>query len=373
MFLDRLGKHEFILGSRAARHGGGNTPDIVRLEQRLAEFFNGSSALFFNSGMDANVGLWSTLPQPDDVILYDECVHASMHDGMRASKARNALYAFKHNSVDDLRKKLQEVMRTKSSVRNGRSSVFVLTDALYSMDGDFAPLEEICTAVEDILPEGSGYVFTDEAHSTGIVGEHGRGVTVHLGLQQRVLIRLHTFGKAFGCSGAVVICPSNIRHYLIYACRAFIFTTAAPRYNVLNVECVLDYMNSLEGRKLVAREQALITYARDGLSRHFRGVDSDIARIPVECASVAKYVSPVVPIFSTKAADLAECLTKHGFPMRHAVFPIVPLGTERIRLTIQACNTFAEIDDLVNIIGIWVKEEQARRVSVKRCQSKTIG
>ncbi len=124
-----------------------------------------------------------------------------MHDGMRASKARNSLYAFKHNAVADLRQKLEEIMRTKSSVRNGRSSVFVLTDALYSMDGDFSPLKEICSAVEDILPKGSGYVFTDEAHSTGIVGEHGQGLTVHLGLQPRVLIRLHTFGKAFGCSG----------------------------------------------------------------------------------------------------------------------------------------------------------------------------
>lgn len=109
------------------------------------------------------------------------------------------------------------------------------------------------------------------------------------------------------------------------------------------------------------REQALISYARDALLRHLRGVDSDIARIPVECASVATYFSPVLPIFSIKAAGLADCLMKHGFTMRHAVFPIVPLGTERIRLTIQACNTFAEIDDLVNVIGIWAKGEQTRR------------
>lgn len=119
------------------------------------------------------------------------------------SKARHALHAFKHNSVADLRKKLQDIMRSTPSVRDGRSSVFVLVDALYSFDGDFAPLQDICTAVEEILPEGSGYVFADEAHSTGVIGDHGKGMTCHLGLEDRVLIRLHTFGKAWGCSGGL--------------------------------------------------------------------------------------------------------------------------------------------------------------------------
>ncbi|KAF9004895.1 PLP-dependent transferase [Hymenopellis radicata] len=197
MFMDRLAKQEFILGShRAARRLGGNTPDHVRLEQGLATFFHGPSALLFSSGYDANVGLWSTLPQPNDVILYDE----SLHDGMRASKACHALFAFKHNCVED--RKLQDLVCTMPSVGDGRASVFVLVDALYSKDGDFAPLEDICSAVEDSLPEGSGYVFADEAHSTGVVGEHGRGVTVQLGLEARVLLRVHTFGKGFGCSGA---------------------------------------------------------------------------------------------------------------------------------------------------------------------------
>lgn len=124
-----------------------------------------------------------------------------MRDGMRMSKARHALYAFKHNSVLDLRTTLQEIMCSIPSIRDGKSSVFVLVDALYSMDGDFAPLEKICTAVEEILPRGSGYVFADEAHSTGVIGEHGRGMICQLGLEDRVLIRLHTFGKAWGCSG----------------------------------------------------------------------------------------------------------------------------------------------------------------------------
>jgi 8-amino-7-oxononanoate synthase len=125
-----------------------------------------------------------------------------MFDGFRSSPARPTLLAFKHNSVEDLRAKLNTVM--DDSTRSIMPSVFILVDSLYSMHGDFAPVREICKAVKEILPSGTGHVFVDEAHTTGIMGPNGRGLVCALGLENEVSLRLYTFSKGMGTSGGMV-------------------------------------------------------------------------------------------------------------------------------------------------------------------------
>ena len=178
------------------------TPAHAALESRLERFFGAEKALLFNSGFDANVAFFSAIPQPGDVVLYDEHIHASVHDGMTASRVDPSnCIKFTHNSVAALTRSLRKLLHENDDLRDGRAGAFVAVESLYSMDGTFAPLHDIVRCVEEMLPRGNGYIIVDEAHATGIYGPQGRGMVAALGLEGRVLARLHTFGKALAGSG----------------------------------------------------------------------------------------------------------------------------------------------------------------------------
>lgn len=204
-----------ILGSGGSRLLDGNSALAEGLERRLAAFHRAPAGLLFNSAYDANVGLLSCVPQSGDVILYDEDIHASVHDGMRLSRAARRL-PFTHSSVvsgedghADQRTglSLNELLRQITSgdqgrlVREGSTNVFVCVEGIYSMDGTVVRLQEVVELVEAHLPLGNGYVIVDEAHSVGVLGERGRGLVCELGLEKRVWARVHGFGKAIGCAG----------------------------------------------------------------------------------------------------------------------------------------------------------------------------
>ena len=203
-----------LFGSGGSRLLDGNTSPAESLERDIADFHNAPAGLLFNSGFDANVGLFSCVPQPGDIIVYDELIHASVHDGMRLSRAGKRL-PFKHNCVEEtssdgsvtglksLAGVLLEILRGESGeeVKDGKKSVFVAVEGVYSMDGDVAALEELVACVERLLPKGNGHIIVDEAHSTGLFGKQGRGLVCELGLEDRVFARLHTFGKAMGSFG----------------------------------------------------------------------------------------------------------------------------------------------------------------------------
>lgn len=220
---------DFSLGSGGSRLLDGNSNLAEELECTLAQFYGAEASLLFNSGFDANTGLFAAAPQPGDVIVYDELIHASVHSGARLSRAKPRI-PFRHNHVWDTKPSCHDdAVRSEESsssttpgttirglasvlsdlvggedgdaLSDGRSHVFVAVEAIYSMDGDVAPLREIVECVEHYLPLGNGHVVVDEAHSTGIMGEKGRGLVAHLGLEDRIWARVHTFGKAMGCSG----------------------------------------------------------------------------------------------------------------------------------------------------------------------------
>lgn len=203
-----------LLGSGGSRLLDGNSTFATSLEDTIAAFHRAPAGLLFNSAMDANTGLFSCVPQPGDAIVYDELIHASVHDGMRLSRASRIPFAhsrvWERNTEPDPAGKMKclETVLTSllqrpdgSLFASGERSVFVAVEGVYSMDGDVAPLTDIVECVERCLPHGNGYVIVDEAHSTGIFGHRGRGLVCELGLEDRVWARVLGFGKAMGCAG----------------------------------------------------------------------------------------------------------------------------------------------------------------------------
>ena len=212
--LKRLSETDHILGSSGARVLHGNTSVHVDFESRMRDFFGAPAALLCNSGFDANVAFWRSIPQRGDVIIIDELIHASCRDGMADCRAKGSLYSFTHNSADSFRDCLVRALDAHPAIGAGKSTVFIAVEGLYSMDGDFSPLREIVEITDELVAQSSRHIMVDEAHSTGILGPQGRGLIAALGLTGRIDTVLHTFGKARAASGgasAVFPCPRSCR------------------------------------------------------------------------------------------------------------------------------------------------------------------
>lgn len=190
------------LASGGSRLLDGNSHYAEELEKFIAGFHDAPSGLLFNSGYDANVGVFSCIPQPGDVILYDELIHASIHEGMRLSRATKRI-KFAHNSPSGLKEALKKQIQDDQAIVNGTRNVFIALESVYSMDGDIAPVKEFIEVVHDLLPRGNGYFIVDEAHATGVFGPRGAGVIQGLDVQKHIFIRVHTFGKALASHGGI--------------------------------------------------------------------------------------------------------------------------------------------------------------------------
>ncbi|KAI9460310.1 pyridoxal phosphate-dependent transferase [Boletus coccyginus] len=258
------------------------------LESRLCRFFGAEAVLLFNSGFDANVGFFSAVPQPGDVVLYDAHIHASVHDGMRLSRlAPDSLLPFSHNSVADLRFTLSKLLTDRENIKNGRASVFVAVESLYSMDGTIAPLTLIAECVEELLPLGNGYIIVDEAHSTGIYGPKGRGLVAEMGLEKRVFARLHTFGKALASSGAVLLTTELVKDYLLNYARSLVYTTTLTFANIVALNCSFDILE--DGTAEVLSTHLL------ALSRYFvHLLRSQLKKYPSSLLSLPDHLAPAI-------------------------------------------------------------------------------
>ncbi|RAH42174.1 aminotransferase class I/II-fold pyridoxal phosphate-dependent enzyme [Aspergillus brunneoviolaceus CBS 621.78] len=338
------------LASGGSRLLDGNSASTEALESQLARFHNSDSALLFNSGFDANWGVLSTLPQPNDLILYDEAIHASAHEGMRRSRASQAL-AFRHSSPQSLHAVLSAQIQLDPTLRDGSRNVFVVVESVYSMDGDVAPLTEFVAVVDALLPRGNGYWVVDEAHATGVCGPKGAGVVQGLGLEGRMYVRVHTFGKALGCHGAVVLCDPDTREYLINYARSLIYTTALGFPFLAAIRTAYEM---LEGGETVELQETLhqrIRYLRERLT----------AIQPVDATLFTLDHHPGSPIFSLRCAlprRLAAACQARGYVVRAILPPTVPAGQERVRVCLHAGNTEDEIDGLVETIVEWLEEAQ---------------
>lgn len=198
-FLAELNRVSRPVGSTGSRLLDGNSFYAEKLEKEIADFHGAEAGLLTNSGFDANVSLFMCLPQPGDIIVHDELIHASVHDGMRQSRAKECI-CFKHNDVDDLRQILRELVNVTA-----KRNVFIAVETVYSMEGDIAPLDQIVALMEELFPHKNCHLIVDEAHATGVYGRNGRGLVSQLGLEKKVFARLHTFGKALACNGGKLL------------------------------------------------------------------------------------------------------------------------------------------------------------------------
>ncbi|KAK7038280.1 Aminotran-1-2 domain-containing protein [Favolaschia claudopus] len=359
-FLKKLHAAPDILGSGGSRllvNGKAHSA----LEARLAKFFGSPAAVLFNSGYDANVGFFSCIPQAGDVLVHDEYIHASVHDGIRASRVRNAAFPFEHNSIPSLRALLTKLLNERPDLRTGQSSLFVAVESLYSMDGTFSPLVEITETIEEFFPQRNGYLIVDEAHATGIFGPQGRGRVAELGLEDKVLARLHTFGKALAASGAIVLTSELIRNYMINYARSLIYTTSLNIASVIAADTSFDMLIDGTSQQHAKSVLAVSRYLVEQLRHRLRTVPIHLLALPAHIQQ-STLISPIVPVMTTRPKPLSAYLRTLGMVALPISWPTVPKGKDRIRLCMHAGNTKAEVDRLVEGMLQWAEREKNAEV-----------
>lgn len=306
-------------GSAGSRLLAGNTTYVEQLERSLADFHQTPAGLIYNSGYDANIGLFSSLGQGEAIFLYDELIHASVHDGIKLSKA--TAYVFRHNDLQHLEERLKMI----------KGNLYVAVESIYSMDGDQAPLAEMIKLCEQY----NAQLIVDEAHATGITSNQGKGVVQQLELQEKVFARVHTFGKALGCHGAIVLGSELLRNYLINFSRSFIYTTALPLHSLVAIHQSYQWMQ--EDSESIIQLNKNIALFKKAFSRNpaIKLIDSD---------------SPIQSIIISGNDAVKNCtekLRERGLDVRPILSPTVPKGKERMRICLHAFNTPEEMDLMI--------------------------
>lgn len=323
-----LKRLEHLNGSTGSRLLTGNFLIHTSLEEDLASHFKVEAVLLFNSGYDANLGLLSSVPQRGDRIFYDEYSHASIRDGLKLSNAKS--FKFKHNDIEDLRRKIKAT--------SGGGEDYVIVESVYSMDGDFGPIEKLV----DLSIELNFNLIVDEAHSTGVFGPKGEGIVVEKKLESKVFARIHTFGKALGCHGAMIAGSSVLKEYLINFSRSFIYTTAPAPHAVLAVK---NAVSLLPKSKAPAKLHKNISCFKAYII-HFKLEDFFIeSGSPIQSAV---FGSP------GKVKEISSRLEDKGYDAKPILYPTVPKGQERIRFCLHSYNTAHQMKEILYLLSTFV-------------------
>ncbi|MGV3461488.1 MAG: aminotransferase class I/II-fold pyridoxal phosphate-dependent enzyme [Flavobacterium sp.] len=305
-------------GATGSRLITGNHQLYGKAEQLISGYHSAEAALIFNSGYDANIGFFSSVPQKDDVVLYDEFIHASVRDGIRLGNAKT--YKFKHNSAESLKTLLQKF-------RGAAAEIYVVTESVFSMDGDspdFAKMTQICKEFNCRL------VF-DEAHAVGVLGQ---------GLANTADCFAHivTFGKALGCHGAAVLGSDMLKSYLVNFARSFIYTTALPPHSVATIIAAYNHLSETgdDNRKMLMDNISMFKYTVGQLGLQDYFITSHSA---IHCA--------VIP-GNERIRTIATKLQEKGFEVKAILSPTVPEGRERLRFCLHSFNTPQEVEQVLN-------------------------
>ncbi len=312
-------------GSTGSRLITGNSFIHIDCEKQIADFHNGEKALLFNSGYDANLGLLSSVLQRGDIVLYDELCHASIIDGIRLSFA--TAYKFKHNDVSHL----QELVDKSKDA----STIYVVTESVFSMDGDCALLKEISV----LCKNQSAFLIVDEAHAIGVYGEQGSGLCNELGVEQDCFARIYTYGKAMGAHGAAVVGGMDLYNYLINFSRPFIYTTALPASSVALIMASYQLLQSTNQIKIL---QENISLFNEFTSTFTNKINSTSA---IHCFLIEgnEHV-----IYASKQ------LKEKRFDIRAIKNPTVKIGAERLRICLHATNKKQELNSLAEELNIYL-------------------
>lgn len=320
-------------GSGGSRLLSGNHPYYEQAEIQIARYHQAESALIFNSGYDANIGLLSALLQRNDLIFYDSLVHASIRDGIALGKARS--YRFAHNDLSDLQKTINRVWQPQ---KDNTTAVYVITESVYSMDGDGPDLK---TLAEYCTSEGF-HLIVDEAHATGILGSRGSGGVVAAGIESQVFARVITFGKALGCHGAAILGRMDLREYLINFSRSLIYTTALSPDSLQAIMQSYEWLASEQGESARKRLIQLIyefkrAVKEMGLQNYFGP----------SIAAVQAYIPGSVSAVKIRAQVLRDA----GYDIRPILRPTVPEGKECLRISLHSFNTEVQIRNVLHILA----------------------
>jgi len=315
-------------GSTGSRLISGNLAYAETSEQMIAAYHGAESGLLFHSGYDANLALFSALPQKGDTIIYDELIHASIIDGARLSNANR--YHFKHNNLLSLEKKLQ----------HASGICYIVIESVYSMDGDTPPLSDIL----QLTQKYKAHLIVDEAHALGL---YPKGLVAHLGLDKEVFARVVTFGKALGVHGAVILGSGVLRDYLINFARPFIYSTAPPFHQLVGIKMAYALLNESTNAIQQLRENIQI-FKQSLLS----GSESPL--LPSDSA-----IQCILFNNNGAAKAAAEKCLEAGFDVRPILSPTVPEGTERVRICIHTFNSPEDIRNLAQALNKYIRLQPA--------------
>ena len=320
-----------INGATGSRLISGNHNLYQITEEFIAKFHQSETALIFNSGYDANVGFFSSVPQRNDIILYDELCHASIRDGIQMSNAKS--YKFQHNDFEDLEKLISK----STSNFQLPTSIFVVTESVFSMDGDSPNLEELSNLCEKY----NCYLVVDEAHAIGVFGDFGQGLVQSQGLQNKIFATIMTFGKGLGCHGAAIIGSQELKNYLVNFARSFIYTTGLSPHSVATI--LIAYQH------LEAKKEAIQNLKNN--IQFFNQEKLQLGLKPLFVYSKSAIQCAIIP-GNEKVKAIANQLQENGFDVKAILSPTVPEGQERLRFCLHSYNSEKEISDVLQQLSL---------------------
>ncbi len=321
-------------GATGSRLLSGNHKVYQEAENFIAKFHQSETALIFNSGYDANLGFFGSVPQKGDFILYDELCHASIRDGIQLSNAK--AYKFQHNDFEDL-EKLIERFQTKIV------EVFIVTESVFSMDGDTPNLEELAK----LSKKYNCNLVIDEAHSLGVFGSseasRAEGLVQMLDLQDQVFARIMTFGKGLGCHGAAILGSQELRDYLVNFARSFIYTTGLSPHAVATILIAYQHLEL---------EKQTINKLRENII-HFNQDKNLLGLKPMFVRSKSAIQSAIIP-GNQNVKSIANQIQEKGYDVKAILSPTVPEGQERLRFCLHSYNSKEEISEVLRLLSTFV-------------------
>ena len=327
-------EHSARVGGTGSRLLSGHDAVWNELEEEFAEFAGTEAALYFSSGYAANVGLLSAVLGKNDVVFSDQLNHASLIDGIRLSGARKEIYP--HLDMNAL----EALLRAHSG---GRGRRVVVTESVFSMDGDLADLR----AIHSIAEKNDASVIVDDAHATGVFGPRGAGMAMRSGLAESVLAVVHTCGKALGSAGALVCGSKVLRDYLVNHARTLIFSTAMPPYMAGQIRAALRLAREMD------REREMLLRNAQEFALGLRGAGWDTA-------GTASQIVPVVIGENDETVAAAEYAQQRGFAVRAIRPPTVAKGSARLRLSLTAKIAESELRRLRESLQSWRETRVAK-------------
>jgi 8-amino-7-oxononanoate synthase len=339
--------HEYLLqnnlkvnGATGSRLISGNHTLYPITEDFIANFHQSQSALIFNSGYDANLGFFSSVPQRNDIILYDELCHASIRDGITMSNAKS--YKFQHNNPDDLERIILKLttQNPKPKTQNPEPRIiYIVTESVFSMDGDCPNLEELVRLSEMYHCN----LVVDEAHALGVFGDFGQGLVQSLNLQDQVFARIITFGKALGCHGAAILGCAELKSYLVNFARSFIYTTGLSPHSVATLLVAFQHLET---------EKVAIQNLKRNI-QFFNQEKMQLGLKPLFVYSKSAIQCAIIP-GNEKVKSIANKLQEKGFDVKAILSPTVPEGQERLRFCLHSYNSEEEISNVLQLLSTFV-------------------